>query len=144
MSPKARRTKITHTICFLCGVALMGFSLSDTYFGQKALAYDGIVVSDLPKGGDVTVPGRYPIQIPEATEVLLSGMQNPQAVTLSNKGMNSSQVQIYAQHESQSRTIVIEPGTSTVYNFKKLRPIRVKVLTGKVEASSLNPVKIQR
>lgn len=109
-----------------------------------AQAYDGIIVSDLPRGGDVTVPGRYPIRIPPQTDVTLSGMQSPQAVTLSNTGESTSRVQIYAHHELNTRTISIQPGTSAVYNFKKQRPIRVRVLDGKVEATSLEPVKIQR
>jgi hypothetical protein len=111
---------------------------------HAALAIDGILVSDLPLGGDVTVPGRYLIHIPQQTEVQLSGMQSPQAVTLVNKGSAVSRVQIFAQHESATRTISIKPGTSTVYNFKARRPIRLKVLSGTVEATSLDPVKIQR
>lgn len=112
--------------------------------GQAPLAYDGILVSDLPAGGDVTVPGQYPIRIPPRTEVLLSGMETPQSITFINKGKSRSQVQIFAQHEKKKRTITIQPGTSVVYNFKWRKPIRLKVLAGRVDALSLSPVKIQR
>jgi hypothetical protein len=115
-----------------------------TLCSATAMGIEGITVSDLPRGGDVTVPGRYPIHIPTQLEVLLSGMQTPQAVTLVNKTKETSRVQIFAQHESSTRTLAIQPGTSAVYNFKSRRPIRVKVLSGSIEASSLDPVKIQR
>ena len=110
----------------------------------QAWAIEGIEVSDLPRGGDVTVPGRYPIHITPETEVLLSGVQSPQAVTLVNRSKAMTRVQIFAQHETTTRTISIQPGTSTIYNFKARKPIRVRVLSGAVEASSLDPVKIQR
>lgn len=104
----------------------------------------GIIVSELPAGGNVTVPGQYPIQIPPATEVLLSGMDAPQSITLSNKGKSQSVVHIYAQHEKSKRTLHIKPGMSAVYNLKWGRPIRVRVESGKVDALSLAPIKIQR
>lgn len=109
-----------------------------------AQGYDGIIVSELPAGGDVTVPGQYPIQIPPAIEVLLSGMDAPQSITLSNKGDSQSVVHIYAQHEKSKRTLNIKPGMSAVYNLKWGRPIRVRVESGKVDALSLAPIKIQR
>ena len=111
---------------------------------SSALAYNGIIVSDLPRGGNVTVPGRYPILIPPQTEVLISGLNSPQAVTITNSGEAVSRVQIFAMHETKTRTLAIQPGTSTVYNFNKMKPIRVKVLDGKIEISSLDPVRIQR
>ena len=133
----------SHPKCMISAVLLPLFATSFLN-PAPAHAYDGIIVSDLPRGGDVTVPGRYPIRIPPQTDVTLSGMQSPQAVTLSNTGDSTSRIQIYAHHELNTRTISIQPGTSAVYNFKKQRPIRVRVLDGKVEATSLEPVKIQR
>lgn len=111
---------------------------------SPALSYNGIIVSDLPAGGDVTVPGQYPIQIPPAIEVLLSGLEAPQSITFSNKGDTHSVLHIYAQHEKKKRTLQIKPGMSAVYNLKWGKPIRLRVEFGKVDAISLAPIKIQR
>lgn len=111
---------------------------------NAALAFDGLVVSELPPGGDVTVPGDYPIMVPKAVDVLFTGINNPQSITLTNTTAQTSVVQIYALHEKRSRTITIQPGTSAVYSFKNVRPVRVKVMNGDVKVSSIHPLKVQR
>lgn len=111
---------------------------------SSALAFDGLVVSDLPPGGDVTVPGDYPIMVPRRVDVMLTGVNNPQSITLTNTTPSASVVQIHAMHEHRVRTITIQPGTSAVYSFKNVRPVRVKVVSGDVRVNSIHPLKVQR
>lgn len=117
-----------------------------TFFGcATAFAVDGLNVSELPPGGDVTVPGDYPIFVNRAVDVLFSGLANPQSITLtSNVREGASVVRIYANHEQKVRTITLKPGSSAVYNFKTAKPVRLKVVSGDVRVKSIYPLKIQR
>ena len=110
-----------------------------------AKAIDALNVTDLPQGGDVTVPGDYPIYVPNATEVQFSGLSTPQAITFTNfQGTSVSIIRIYANHEQHVRTLALQPGMSAVYNFKNIHPVRVKVVSGDVRIRSMLPLKIQR
>ncbi len=114
------------------------------WMGSSAHAFDGLVVSELPAGGDVTVPGDYPILIPTAVDVILFGLTTPQALTFTNHSSASSTVRVFASHERKTRTINLKPGTSAVYNFRDIRPVRVRVTSGDVKVNSIHPLKIQR
>lgn len=110
----------------------------------SALAFDGLTITELPAGGDVTVPGDYPIRVPSRTEVLLTGMSSPQSLTLTNQTRDITTVHIYAKHEKNVRRIQLQPGTSAVYSLKQERPVRVKVNGGDVRVNSILPLKVQR
>ena len=122
----------------------LGFILSLTLASNLAAAFEGLVVSELPPGGDVTVPGDYPIMVPRRVDVLVSGISNPQSMSLTNNTDQTSIVQIFAAHEKKVRVIRLQPGTSAVYSFKNVRPVRVKVTAGDVRISSIQPLKVQR
>lgn len=110
-----------------------------------AIAGDGLVVTELPAGGDITVPGDFPVYVPNKNEALFSGINSPQAITLTNTNRDAtSVVRIYANHEKSVRTITLKPGSSAVYNFKSSKPVRVKVVSGDVRVRSLQPLKVQR
>lgn len=140
---RIKREKRLRSFCFIVITTLIAF-VSPSGLDHSAQAFNGIVVSDLPNGGDVTVPGQYPIRIPRNIEVLFSGMSTPQSITLANKSKEKTVLHIYAQHEKNKRTIEIKPGTSAVYNLKWNKAVRLRVIEGSVEALSLEPLKIQR
>jgi hypothetical protein len=119
-------------IGFLCLVSVQGS------------AFDGLVVSDLPVGGDVTVPSDYPIQIPPKMDVRLSGVADPQALVLANRTLSVSVVRVGSTSDKTTRTITLKPGASAVYNFKSQSAVRLRVVSGDVRISSLHPLKVQR
>lgn len=120
----------------LCVLALSSFT---------ALAIDGLQISELPAGGDVTIPGDYPVYVPRMVDVVLTGMNAPQSMTLSsNTPQKSSTVRIYSTREKKVRTITIQPGSMAVYNFRDARPVRIKVVNGDVKIRSVQPLKVQR
>lgn len=127
------QTNLIHK--FLCLTAL-SFS--------TAFAFDGLVVTELPIGGDVTIPGDYPVVIPKSLDVLFQGISSPQSLNITNTASGGAVVKIFAQHEKQVRTINIQPGTSAVYSFKSSLPVRLKVISGDVKVSSIHPLKVQR
>lgn len=115
------------------------FMVSTTGF-----AFDGLVVSELPVGGDVTVPSEYPIQMSSKIDVKLSGVSDPQSIVFANRAAGVSVVRVEGSGEKKVRTISIKPGASTVYSFKSQSVVRVRVVSGDVRVSSLQPLKVQR
>ena len=107
-------------------------------------AFDGLVVSELPVGGDVTVPSEYPIQMSSKMDVKFSGVSDPQSIIFVNRAAVNSVVKLEGNGEKRSRTITIKPGASTVYSFKNQSVVRVRVVSGDVRVSSLHPLKVQR
>lgn len=123
-------------------------ALSSTFFfacETYAVAGDGLVATELSPGGDITVPGEFPVYVPRAVEVLFSGLTTPQTITLSNENKGSETVvRIYGTHERSVRTIRLKPGTTAIYNFKGTKPVRLKAVNGDVKVKSLHPLKVQR
>ena len=111
---------------------------------QVAQAFEGLVITELPAGGDVTIPGAYPIRVPGRAEVLLTGLSSPQSMTLSNQTKEVANIQILAKHEKAVRRIKLQPGTSAVYTLKLEKPVRVKVSGGDLRVDSVLPLKVQR
>lgn len=109
-----------------------------------AFAFDGLVVSELPVGGDVTVPSEFPVKVPAKMDVRFSGVVNPQALVFANSTGLTTIVKIASDQEKQARTITIKPGASTVYNFRNDSAVRVRVVSGDIRVSSLHPLKVQR
>ena len=109
-----------------------------------AQAFDGLVASELPPGGDVTVPGEFSVLVPQEIDVLFSGNVQPQALTISNKGSVNGEVKIFSNQERQVRTVKIGPGESAVYTFRNKKPVRMKVISGDIRVSSLQSLKVQR
>jgi hypothetical protein len=110
----------------------------------NAHAFQGLNVTELPPGGDVTVPGDYPIQVPQRIDALFTGSSTPQTMTLTTQSRTGSVVHIFAKHEKSVRKIRISPGSSAVYSLKQERPVRVKVIEGDVRVNSIMPLKVQR
>jgi len=110
----------------------------------SAFAFEGLVVTDLSPGGDVTVPGSYPIRVPRKVNVVFTGLSTPQTMTLTNQAQNTSIVNIYSGTERAVRRIRLNPGTSAVYSLKIDKPVRVQVVEGDVRVNSILPLKVQR
>lgn len=124
------------------GILVLALLVSTTSYARS---FNGLVVTELPPGGEVTVPGEYPIKVPLRQDVVFTGLMNPQAITFTNdRSPNVSEIKIYASHEKSVRTLRIPPGSTAIYNFKNLRPVRVKVTSGDVSVNSDQPLKIQR
>jgi hypothetical protein len=119
-------------------------TLSALALAPSAQGFEGLVITELPAGGDVTVPGDYPIRVPSRTEVLLTGLSSPQSMTLTNQTSDIATVHIFAKHEKNVRQIKLQPGTSAVYSLKLERPVRIKVNGGDVRVNSILPLKVQR
>jgi hypothetical protein len=111
---------------------------------SMAFGFEGLVVSELPLGGDVTVPSEYPVKVPPKVEVVFSGVMNPQSMTLVNDNGSESVVKVFAGREADGRLIKLRPGSSAVYSFKSSKPVRVRVVSGDVRVSSIHPLKVQR
>lgn len=109
-----------------------------------AWAFDGLVASELPPGGDVTVPGEYSISVPPSLDVVFTGMESFQALNLMNRDGKKVTVRIYSTKETKVRLIHLNPGTSAVYRIIEKAPVRMRVAEGSVVVSSRDPLKIQR
>lgn len=134
-----------HSVPFRQNLWIAALASLVTLLTTPAFAIEGLQISELPSGGDVTIPGDYPVYIPRALDVVLTGMNTPQSMTLSaTTSTASSTVRIYSQQEKKVRTITIQPGSMAVYNFRDARPIRVKVVNGDVKIRSVQPLKVQR
>jgi hypothetical protein len=115
------------------------------FFAQTAaFGFEGLVVSELPLGGDVTVPSEYPVKVPPKVDVVFTGVMNPQSMTLVNENGSESVVKVFTNRESDVRLIKLRPGSSAVYSFKSSKPVRVRVVSGDVRVSSIHPLKVQR
>jgi hypothetical protein len=108
-----------------------------------ALGFQGLVVSELPLGGDVTLPAEYPVSVPPKIDVEFSGVMNPQALVFANNAAGTSVLKIADQKQKQ-RTLKLKPGASVVYSFRNQTPVRVRVVSGDVRVSSLHPLKVAR
>lgn len=134
-----------HSVPFRQNLLIAAFSLLVGMVSSHAFAIEGLQISELPTGGDVTIPGDYPVYVPRSIDVVLTGMNTPQSMTLSStSNQAASTVRIYSQKEKKVRTITIQPGSMAVYNFRDARPIRVKVVNGDVKIRSVQPLKVQR
>jgi hypothetical protein len=110
----------------------------------SAWAVDGLLLSDLPLGGDVTVPGDFTIRVPNKMDVTFTSIRQPQTLTLHNGTSSTSTFQIMSPLEKRTRTIKLQPGSSTIYSFKSEKPVRMKVISGELKVNSVHPLKIQR
>ena len=127
------------------GVGLRGFLAIMGLLGAAfAQGFDGFMVTELPKGGDVTVPGEVRIKVPSRTAVMFSSSERPQTITLSGGARQSAQVTILGATDKRPRVIKMAPGASAVYGFKNNKPIKMLVESGEIEVTSLWPLKIQR
>jgi hypothetical protein len=120
------------------------FALVAAFVSLPALGFEGLVVSELPVGGDVTVPSEFPIQVPSKMDVRFSGVSTPQALVLANSTGTTSVVKIAAEKGIEARTIKLKPGTSAVYNFRSQNSVKLRVVSGDIRVSSLHPLKVQR
>jgi hypothetical protein len=124
----------------LAGCVTLIFMLSN----PTAKAVEGLRISELPVGSEVVIPGDYAVFANQNQDAVLSGMQYPQAVTLSPVDSKPSIVQVFSKDEKRIRELKLKPGTNTIYNFKTSQPVRFKCLQGSVKFRSLYPVKVQR
>ncbi len=109
-----------------------------------AFGFEGLVVTELPVGGDVIVPSEFPVKVPAKIDVSFSGVANPQALMFANATGATSVLKIAAEQDKNVRTITLKPGASAVYNFRGQTSVRVRVVSGDVRVSSLHPLKVQR
>lgn len=115
------------------------------FVAQNCFAIDGLNIGELPIGGDVTIPGNYPVYLPQKMEVILTGMNSPQAMTLNSTTLQkSSTIQIFSQLEKKVRAITVKPGAIVIYNFRNKKPVRLRVIDGNIKLFSAQPLKVQR
>lgn len=125
-------SKVFLKICTFCFASLVTHSV---------LALDGINIAELPIGGNVTVPGDFPVIVRKAHEAQLQSVSNPQSLQFNST--SGGIVHLSANHEKKLRVLNVKPGVATVYSFKSALPIRVKVVSGEVRISSVSPLKVQ-
>lgn len=119
-------------------VAVCGFLVSTHSF-----AFYGLDLNDLPRDGDVTVPGEYPIIVRKKGAVQLSGLNDQLTLNLVNATARPAVVQINAPDEKKARTLRILSGIPTLYNSKNSREVTLKVTDGDVTITSIHPLKVQ-
>ena len=67
----------------------------------SASAFYGLDISDLPRDGDVTVPGDYPIRVRKKNTVMLSGISDSLTLNLVNTNSRSAVVRISSPDEKR-------------------------------------------
>jgi len=128
----------THVLSHLFFSVLLGL------WAPGAWAFQGLVVSDVSRGGDVTVPGEYPVLVPREMEAYFSSMDNPQILTLTNKTSSHSVVRIQMGKGEPPRTLHIAPGNAAVFNARGVKPIQLRAVTGDILVNSLSPLTVRR
>ncbi|MFZ9520544.1 MAG: hypothetical protein ACO3A4_08715 [Silvanigrellaceae bacterium] len=108
-----------------------------------AMAFYGLDLNDLPRDGDVTVPGDYPIMVRRKSAVQLSGLNDNLTLNLVNPNSQAAVVQITAPSEKKARTLRILAGVPTLYNTKNSKEVTLRVADGDVTITSIHPLKVQ-
>lgn len=129
------RMRMRRTTLRLCIISL-GFSL-------QAAGFYGLDLNDLPRDGDVTIPGDYPIMVRRKGSVQLSGLNDNLTLNLVNPNSQAAVVQIVAPSEKRARTLRILAGIPTLYNAKNSREVTLRVTDGDVTITSIQPLKVQ-
>ena len=109
----------------------------------SASAFYGLDISDLPRDGDVTVPGYYPIRVRKKNTVMLSGISDSLTLNLVNTNSRSAVVRISSPDEKRSRPLKIVNGVPTTYKAKSNKEVTVLVTDGDVIITSIQPLKVQ-
>jgi hypothetical protein len=126
----------------LLTAGVLALSIGVMHAGS-ASAFYGLDINDLPRDGNVTVPGDYPIRVRKKNTVLLSGLNDGLTLNLVNTNSRSAVVRISAPDEKRSRPIKINNGVPTTYNVKSSKEVTVLVTDGDVIITSINPLKVQ-
>lgn len=109
----------------------------------QASAFYGLDLNDLPRDGDVTVPGDYPIMVRRKGAVQLSGLNDTLTLNLVNPNSQAAVVQIAAPNEKKARILRILAGVPTLYNAKTSKEVTLRVTDGDVTITSIHPLKVQ-
>jgi hypothetical protein len=109
----------------------------------SASAFYGLDINDLPRDGDVTVPGDYPIRVRKKNTVMLSGLNESVTLNLVNTNSKSATVRISSPDEKRSKPLKIVSGVPTTYKAKSSKEVTVLVTDGDVIITSIQPIKVQ-
>lgn len=109
----------------------------------SAWAYYGLDINDLPRDGDVTIPGEYPIMVRRKSTVQLTGLDNSLTLNIVNRNNQAAIVQISAPSEKKARTLKIVAGVPTTYNNNSSKEVTLRVADGDVTITSTQPLKVQ-
>ncbi|NBO37906.1 hypothetical protein EBU99_04910 [bacterium] len=110
---------------------------------SSAFAFYGLDINDLPRDGDVTIPGDYPIMVRKKGTVQLSGLNDSLTLNLVNPNPQAAIVQIAASSEKKTRTLRVMAGVPTLYNAKTSKEVTLRVTDGDVTITSIHPLKVQ-
>jgi len=121
---------------------VLALSLGVMHAGS-ASAFYGLDINDLPRDGDVTVPGDYPIRVRKKNTVMLSGLNESLTLNLVNTTSRSAVVRISSPNEKRSRPLKIVNGVPTTYKAKSNKEVTVLVTDGDVIITSIQPLKVQ-
>jgi hypothetical protein len=98
-------------------LTLPAFSLllSSNFFAfGTALGVDGLKIAELPLGSEVVIPGDFSVFAHKNQDTILTGMQYPQAITISSADSKPSVVQVFSKDEKRIRELQLKPGTNTI------------------------------
>lgn len=109
----------------------------------SASAFYGLDINDLPRDGDVTVPGDYPIMVKRKNTVMLSGLNESLTLNIVNTNSATATVQIASPSEKKTRTLKVMSGVPTLYNAKSSKEVTLRVTDGDVTITSIHPLKVQ-
>jgi hypothetical protein len=110
---------------------------------SQASAFYGLDVNELPRGGDVTVPGDYPIMVRRKGAIQLSGQTETLTLNLLNANAKQAIIQIASPTEKKARILKLNPGLPTIYTAKNSKEITLRVTDGDVTITSMQPLKVQ-
>ncbi|MEN9824503.1 MAG: hypothetical protein RI953_248 [Pseudomonadota bacterium] len=133
-SPKSRTIGAAAALCLSVLAAMVV---------TPATAFYGLDLNDLPRDGDVTVPGDYPIMVRRKNAVQLSGLNDSLTLNLVNPNSQAAVVQILAPSEKKMRTLRVLAGVPTLYNTKNSKEVTLRVADGDVTITSIHPLKVQ-
>ena len=122
----------------------LGYLLCGLVWVQQAYAAPGLQIDELPRGGNVTIPGDFPVKVPNRFELVVTGFSSPQSIVLSNDSGTESVVHIFSRFEQKPRKLRIPIGSTAVYSLRQEKPVRVRVLQGNVRINSMYPLRVER
>lgn len=140
---------MTGTNCFLRprgrlkAIAALCLCLFATELSAQASSFYGLDLNDLPRDGDVTIPGDYPIMVRRKGSVLLSSLTNNLAINIVSPSTQAAVVQISSPTEKRTRTLRILAGAPTTYVPQNSKEVTLRVTDGDVTITSMHPLKVQ-
>lgn len=115
------RLSLTLTLSTLGAAA----ALAEVHGVEKEV-FEPFDVSELPPGAQLTLPHPAQMMAPLSMHLEVQANDRAQVLKLSTQGSQAAvPLVIFDRHSQRTRRVTLKSGSSVVYHFKSLHPIRI-------------------